>query len=78
MKGCLMMVLWMVKEFSFNNGNLYIGEFKEGKRHGLGVFTYKNGNKYVGDFLDGNMHGQGTFTYPNGDKRVGVWERKAG
>ena len=54
--------------------NLYIGEFKEGKRHGLGVFTYKNGNKYVGEFLDGNMHGQGTFTYPNGDKRVGVWE----
>ena len=50
-----------------------VGDFKEGKRDGIGIFTYENGNKYVGEFKNGTMDGQGTFTYPNGDKRVGVW-----
>ncbi len=40
----------------------YVGEFKDGKKHGQGTFTYANGDKYVGEFKDGyTKHGQGTY-----------------
>ena len=41
------------------NGNKYVGEFKDGWRHGQGTETYANGNKYVGEWKDSKRHGQG-------------------
>jgi hypothetical protein len=43
-------------------GNLYVGDFKYGKKSGQGTYTYANGNKYVGEFKDGRQNGKGTFT----------------
>jgi len=31
-----------------SDGNLYIGDFDEGKRHGVGKYIETNGNKYAG------------------------------
>jgi hypothetical protein len=45
----------------FKTGAKYIGEIKQGKSHGRGVFVDKNG-KYEGEFKDGAREGQGTFT----------------
>ena len=64
---------------NFDNGDKYIGEFKDDKYHGQGTFSFVNGNKYVGEFKDGNYHGQGTYTFGNqsqwaGDKYVGEWK----
>ena len=53
---------------------IYIGEYKDGKRHGQGTFTYPDGDKYVGQFKDGNYYGQGTYTYISGAKYVGGWK----
>jgi hypothetical protein len=44
----------------------YVGEWKDGKKHGQGTLTWANGRKYVGEFKDGKYHGKGTFTYPDG------------
>ena len=49
----------------------YVGEWKDGKKHGQGTFTFASGNKYVGDWKDGKRHGQGTYTFANGNKYVG-------
>ncbi|MBT6448581.1 MAG: 2-isopropylmalate synthase, partial [Flavobacteriaceae bacterium] len=33
----------------------YVGEFKDGKRHGQGIFTLSDGSKEVGKFKNGNF-----------------------
>ena len=43
--------------FSWSNGNLYEGEWKEGNKNGLGTFTYLDGSKYKGEWKDGNCNG---------------------
>jgi len=57
--------------FTFANGDKYVGEFRNGKRHGQGTNTLANGNKYVGEFRNGKPNGQGTNTFANGNKYVG-------
>jgi len=52
---------------------VYIGEFKDNKIHGQGVFTSKSGSRYQGEYKHGKMDGQGTYTYPNGKKITGTW-----
>ena len=42
----------------------YVGEFKDGKRNGLGTLTFTNSNsRYVGEWKDDQRHGQGTLTW---------------
>ena len=57
------------------NKGKYVGEWKDGKKHGQGTFTYGKGKwegeKYEGEFKDGYRHGQGTYTWSNGDKYIG-------
>ena len=65
--------------YTYSNGAKYVGEFKEGKKHGQGTFTWADGSKYVWEFKDGQMwngtyyNADGTFkgTYSNGE-----WIRK--
>ncbi len=32
----------------YQNENFYLGKFKNGKAHGMGVYTWKNGEAYDG------------------------------
>ena len=41
------------------NGEKYVGEFKDGKRHGEGTYTYSDGSAYIGKFIAGHEHGEG-------------------
>jgi len=34
--------------FTSFNGKKYVGEFKDGKKHGHGTYTFPDGKKYVG------------------------------
>ena len=49
----------------------YIGELKDGIRHGNGILIFPSGEKYVGEFKDGLYHGNGTHTLANGDRYNG-------
>ena len=51
----------------------YVGECKDGKKHGKGTETY-GGYKYVGEFKNGEHHGQGTLTFPSGAIYVGEFK----
>ena len=54
---------------------VYVGEKKDGERHGQGTVTYADGKKYVGQFENGRKHGEGTQTWSNGKKYVGEWNK---
>lgn len=56
------------------NGDVYIGEYKDGLRNGKGTYKYKNKDEYTGEYKDGKEHGQGTFMYSNGDKYIGEFK----
>ena len=49
--------------FKAANGDIGVGEFKDGEFHGQVTYTFANGDKYVGEFKDGKFHGQGTYHY---------------
>ena len=50
---------------------VYVGEKKDGKRHGQGTLTFSDGSSYEGEYRNDKRHGQGTSTKPNGEKYVG-------
>ena len=45
----------------YPNGDVYDGEWLDGKRHGRGVYAYRSGDKYVGEFANGMREGFGVF-----------------
>jgi hypothetical protein len=30
----------------YANGDMYVGEYKNDKKHGMGLYTFKNGSQY--------------------------------
>ena len=65
--------------FILDNGDIYVGEWRNNKRDGEGTYTFADGNKYTGEFKNGQSHGEGTFIFgPNsewaGDKYVGEFK----
>lgn len=51
-----------VGSLTFENGDHYEGEFKNGIFHGKGTFTAASGWTYIGNFENGLAHGQGKLT----------------
>lgn len=55
------------------NGDVYIGDFKNNLRHGVGICYYFNGSEYKGDWKGDKQHGAGVLKYPDGTIRSGIW-----
>ena len=49
----------------------YVGEWKDGLRHGKGKFTWNNGDTYDGSWVEDKRHGQGTYVWHDGSKYKG-------
>ncbi|CCQ89803.1 exported hypothetical protein [Nitrospina gracilis 3/211] len=64
-----------------DNGNKYVGEFKNGKFHGHGTYSFNEekwkGDQYTGEFKNGQYHGLGTYSWANGDKYTGDFKNDA-
>jgi hypothetical protein len=65
-------------EEKYDNGDKYLGQWKDNKKTGQGTYTWGDGSqwkgdKYVGQWKDNKRNGQGTYTYANGDKYVGQY-----
>jgi hypothetical protein len=55
-------------------GDHYQGEFKNGLKHGFGMYFFANGDKYVGEYQFGKREGKGTYTFSNGKPALsGIW-----
>ena len=51
----------------------YEGEWKDGKKTGLGKMTFASGDYYEGSFVEGVPNGQGRFVYVNGMEETCNW-----
>lgn len=60
--------------YAYDDYSLYIGEFKDKKRHGEGTLIYKLGTKYKGSHVNDQREGFGTYYYAGGNKYVGDWK----
>lgn len=58
----------------FANEDRYVGEYRNGKRHGHGVYTFANGAKYDGDYVDGVKEGRGSMLLLDTSTYVGDWK----
>ena len=54
-------------------GDIYKGNFKDGKRHGYGTYYWSEGSKYEGNWSNGNQHGEGKYTFADGEVTEGEW-----
>lgn len=52
----------------------YEGEWKNGKRDGLGILCFKDVSKYIGEFKDGKVDGFGKLWHEDGDVYTGYWK----
>ncbi len=65
---------WKFTADKSSNGDIYVGETKNGKWDGLGLYIWANGDSWVGNFKDGHMHGYGCYMWQSGSCRFGKWE----
>ena len=42
----------------YEDGGAYVGERKDGLRHGEGTMVYANGNRYIGHWKEDKRHGK--------------------
>ena len=64
--------------YKFANGDIYSGEWNDGKFNGKGIDTSSNGSKYIGDFRDHKRHGKGILYATNGSiLQEGTWFNNA-
>lgn len=61
--------------YIFPSGAKYIGDFKDGEIHGVGVCYYTNKSKYSGEWRNRYPDGKGTKTYADGTTRTGLWRK---
>jgi hypothetical protein len=53
----------------FPDGSKYIGQIKDGKRHGHGRFINPDGSEYRGEFRNGEPHGKGISISSDGRRK---------
>jgi hypothetical protein len=63
----------------YSNGNVYVGPFKNGNRHGTGgVLTYTNGDVFRVKFVDDKMDGYGVYVTSDNISYTGLWTQTMG
>ena len=59
-------------KYIWENGEYYIGQYKNGLRHGKGIQYYPNGKiKYEGEFINDKFEGKGKYIWENGEYYIG-------
>mmetsp|Transcript_8056 Transcript_8056/g.29908 ORF Transcript_8056/g.29908 Transcript_8056/m.29908 type:complete len:343 (+) Transcript_8056:5788-6816(+) len=60
-----------------NYTRIYAGFWRDGKKHGEGIYYYKNGDIYDGEWREDKRSGEGTLFVANGTKYEGEWYNDA-
>uniref|UniRef100_A0A7S1GWQ1 C2 domain-containing protein n=1 Tax=Hemiselmis andersenii TaxID=464988 RepID=A0A7S1GWQ1_HEMAN len=62
------------REFKWENGDFFRGEWDNGQMHGKGKFLCANGT-YQGEFFFHQMHGHGRFDFKGGGSYYGMYNQ---
>jgi hypothetical protein len=57
-----------VNVHTYDNGDIYEGEWKNGRKHGKGTMNYADGKKYTGVWVNDEKTGQGVFIWTSGNR----------
>ena len=61
--------------YTWNDGRVYEGEYKDDKKHGYGIYQWADGRKYKGYWTRGKQNGIGNYIVSSEDKlKFGLWE----
>lgn len=58
----------------YPNGDIYYGETKGLKKHGVGTLYFANHTKFMGNFIDGKIEGEGKFIEDGKVVEEGYWK----
>ena len=58
----------------YDNGQEYVGEFKNGKEHGYGQTMFSRYAIYIGEYNNGQRHGFGVYGWGNGNRYIGEFK----
>jgi hypothetical protein len=61
--------------YTWHDGSVYVGDFKDDSRHGNGRFNWSNGESYKGEYLEDERTGEGSFHWPDGSFYEGSFLR---
>ena len=61
--------------YTFADGNVYVGEWRRGKKEGVGTFSWANGDVHDGEWVDGKMAGRGRIVLEGKLTYDGEWLR---
>lgn len=53
-------------EYTWANGDIFLGDFINGKMHGFGEYRWPEGGKYIGQYENNIKEGKGLFFWTNG------------
>ncbi|XP_006845934.2 MORN repeat-containing protein 1 [Amborella trichopoda] len=59
----------------YSNGDMYEGEFHQGRSSGSGVYYYFGSGRYEGDWIDGKYDGYGIETWARGSRYRGQYRQ---
>lgn len=57
-----------------SDGGVYVGEFEDGKRSGLGMYIWASGNAWYGHWKEWNREGTGLQMNYDGSYMTGTWK----
>ena len=64
----------LLKTETYENGDKYIGQTKNEKAEGKGIYIFSDKRKYEGNWENNRLHGYGIFTWPDGRKYTGDYK----
>lgn len=62
-------------EFTFEDGNRFVGEWGKNNPSGYGIYYFKDGSRYEGKLVDGKIDGYGVYLLNDGSRIEGAWSQ---
>ncbi|KAG2239008.1 hypothetical protein Bca52824_089868 [Brassica carinata] len=59
---------------TWSKGSRYRGQYRQGMRHGTGIYRFYTGDVYAGEWSNGQSHGCGVYTSEDGSRFVGEFK----